>query len=357
VRRLKILHVILDLHYGGMQKVLVSLLHATHPALENRVVVMSMGRDLVEALPEGVLVPFVQPRSRLSMLWPARLAAVIRSEAPDIIHTHSGTWYKVAKAAHLAGVRRVVYTDHGRPYPESPIGVRFDRLASSRTSAVVAVSDQLEERLRQFVAYPDRVTTILNGIDTGRFTPRIVGSVEGETVIGSVGRLDPVKGFDVLIGAFSQVRAESTRPVRLIIAGDGPCREELERQITARGLEDAVELIGWCSDVPSFLQTLDIYCQSSFSEGTPLSVLEAMSCGVCPVVTSVGGNPFVLGESLAHRLVPPRDEAALAQALAVAVQDSGRRLLDGAVARSRVVETFGVEQMAQAYQSLYASLV
>jgi len=356
-RKPKILHVILDLNYGGMQKVVVRLVNATHQALENRVAVMSMGRDLVEELPDGVLVPFVQPRSRLSMLWPVRLAAVIRSEAPDIVHTHSGTWYKVAKAARQAGVRHVVYTDHGRPYPESPVAVQFDRRASRRTGAVVAVSEQLEERLRQLVAYPDRVTTILNGIDTGKFTPKIVDSFEGETVIGSVGRLDQVKGFDVLIEAFARVRADSVRPVRLIIAGDGPCRDELERQIIARGLQEAVELIGWCSDVPSFLQTLDIYCQSSFSEGTPLSVLEAMSCGVCPVVTSVGGNPFVLGEPLAHRLVPPRDESSLARALVDAVQDSDRRLLDGVVARNRVVETFGVGQMARAYEALYASLI
>src|SRR2546430_12644195 len=98
---------------------------------------------------------------------------------------------------------------------------------------------------------------------------------------------------------------------------------------------------------------LDVFTLSSWSEGTSLGLLEAMSTGVCPVVTEVGGSPAILGERLRHRLVRPGDVAALAAAWRDALAHPDRREADGAVARERVEQAFGLDRMVRQYEHLY----
>jgi glycosyltransferase involved in cell wall biosynthesis len=97
----------------------------------------------------------------------------------------------------------------------------------------------------------------------------------------------------------------------------------------------------------------DVFTLSSWSEGTSLGLLEAMSSGVCPIVTDVGGSPAVLGERLYHRLVPPGDAMALATAWRDALAHPARRASDGAVARARVQEAFALETMVREYERIY----
>jgi glycosyltransferase involved in cell wall biosynthesis len=93
---------------------------------------------------------------------------------------------------------------------------------------------------------------------------------------------------------------------------------------------------------------------SSRSEGTSISLLEAMSAGLCPVVTDVGGNAHVLGPALRHRLVPSESPAALAGGWRSALLDPARRVEDAATARRRVEREFGLRAMVRAYENLYA---
>ena len=203
----------------------------------------------------------------------------------------------------------------------------------------------------------------MNGVDTRRFRPRLVnGSVRAELgvpagapVIGSVGRLDPVKAYEIMIQAFAQLRAtwtEGPAPV-LVLVGDGPEWARLEALIERYGLRDAARLAGWRSDVENVHAVLDVFTLSSWSEGTSLGLLEAMSTGVCPVVTEVGGSPAILGERLRHRLVRPGDVAALAAAWRDALAHRDRREADGAVARERVEQGFGLDRMVRQYERLY----
>jgi glycosyltransferase involved in cell wall biosynthesis len=142
--------------------------------------------------------------------------------------------------------------------------------------------------------------------------------------------------------------------VHLVIAGDGTERADLHRRIAQFALGGRVHLLGWRDDITNLLGGFTIFSMSSNSEGTSLSLLEAMSCQRCPVVTDVGGNSAVLGESLRHRLVPARDAEALAAEWANALGDADTREKDAVVARERVLQAYSAEVMCRSYQRLYA---
>jgi len=364
-QRLKVLHVVHDLDYGGLERLVGAIVRLIDRArFESHILTLSGFGRFAQGLESVAELHRFKAIPRLSMLWPVGLARRIRAIAPDVVHTHCGVWYKASLAARHAGVPRLVHTEHGRHHPDSWVARFRDGLAARRTDVVVAVSDALRGQLaRAVVRDRSRIRVVVNGVDTRRFRPRLVnGSVRAELgvpagapVIGSVGRLDPVKAYEIMIQAFAQLRAtwtEGPAPV-LVLVGDGPEWARLEALIERYGLRDAARLAGWRSDVENVHAVLDVFTLSSWSEGTSLGLLEAMSTGVCPVVTEVGGSPAVLGERLRHRLVRPGDVAALAAAWRDALAHRDRREADGAVARERVEQGFGLDRMVRQYERLY----
>ena len=239
-----------------------------------------------------------------------------------------------------------------------------DALAARRSDVVVAVSGRLKEYLQKSVKVDaGRIRVVVNGVDTDRFRPRPparallteLGIPDGAPVIGSVGRLEPVKGYDVAVEALAILRNEcdlDPRPV-LVLGGEGSQRASLEARARELGIHDGLIITGWRDDVPGLHATFSLFTLSSHSEGTSVSLLEAMSSGLCPVVTDVGGNAAVLGPELEHRLVPSGDPAALASAWYRALKAPISRSHDGGRARDRIVRNFGLDAMVHAYEKIY----
>jgi polysaccharide biosynthesis protein PelF len=142
----------------------------------------------------------------------------------------------------------------------------------------------------------------------------------------------------------------------LMFVGDGSERALIEATADRLGVREQVRVTGLVSDVSMYHPTLALFSLSSHSEGTSISLLEAMSAGVCPVVTDVGGNRACLGASLDHRLVPARDPAALAAAWLAALRDAGRRAVDARAARAHVERHFALRRTVARYMELYDSL-
>lgn len=365
--RIRVLHVIHDLNYGGMERLLSDLVRRLDRGrFEPHVLALAYLGRFSRGLEEVASLHLLEGQRPWSLLWPRRLAARIREIAPDVVHSHSGVWHKASLAARLAAVPRVVHTEHGRPDPDPWIGRLLDRLGSGRTDVTVAVSRREADRLaRSVVARRDRIRVVLNGVDADRFQPRPgarrrirreLDIPPGAGVVGTVGRLEPVKGPDVLVEALLRLRASGSAgtPPVLVVAGDGSERERLERRVAEAGVSPAVRFLGWRDDVPELLAAFDVFTLASRHEGTSVSLLEAMSAGVCPVVTRVGGTPRVLGRGLRHRLVPPDEPGALARAWRDALGDDRRRRKDGEAARSRVRRHFSLEGMVRRYEAIYA---
>ena len=364
---LRIVHVVLDLHEGGLERLVTDLvLDARSSGDQPHVVCLRQAGQLAaELAPHEISVI---PQGRLSMLAPVGLAAHFRRLAPDVVHLHSGVWFKGAYAARLAGAGPVVFTDHGRPHPDPLASRLLDGLGARLTSTTVAVSKELGAYLIRRLRVPAaRLRVIPNGIhlmDPPDEATRIsvrgeLGLPPGVAVVGSVGRLDRVKAYDRLLEAVAGLLGKSDRtapsPVLLLI-GDGPERAALEAQAEALDLRKAVRFLGWRSDARRLLAALDLFVLPSDSEGTSVALLEAMAAGVPVVATAVGGTPSVLGKSGAGLLVPAGDTAALVQAMATMLRDPGGRQSAGRKGRQRVQEAYSFEGMAAAYRTLYAEL-
>jgi glycosyltransferase involved in cell wall biosynthesis len=365
--RRRVLHVIQNLNYGGMERLLADIVRRLDPdEFEPHVMALTYLGRFAEGLDGVATLHLANPdtRVRWSMLHPGGLARQIRAIAPDVVHSHSGVWYKASRAARMAGVRRVIHTDHGRPSPDPWVARMIERSAARRTDVVVAVSDALAARMVATVLPRGcPVTVVHNGVDTALHAPggdRLaararLGLSADAPVLASVGRLEPIKGYDVMVAAFAALRAgwRDGEPPVLVVAGDGSARPAVESAATTLGVADGIRWLGWRDDISDLHAAGTIFTMSSRSEGTSVSLLEAMSAGLCPVVTDVGGNRAVLGMELAHRLVPSEQPLVLAAAWRDALLDRATRDADACRARERVIDAYGLDAMVEAYAALY----
>jgi glycosyltransferase involved in cell wall biosynthesis len=362
-RRIRVLHVIANLNYGGMERVLSDIVtRCNADRFESHVLCLQYLGRYSEGLDQFAELHVAEPTTRVSMLRPTALVDQMTRIAPDVVHTHSGVWYKASLAARMARVNWLIHTEHGRRQPDTWPHRLVDGIAARRTHAVVAVSSLLADQLPATLhTSPSRVVCIPNGVDTDAYRPRpdggslrrALGISHNTPVIGSIGRLEPIKTYDVMIKAFARfLSTPAGRDAILVVAGEGQSRPAIEELIGTLGIRGRVHLLGWRDDVHELHSTFSIFTMSSKSEGTSISLLEAMGAGLPPVVTDVGGNASVLGTSLRDCLVPWGDEAALAEAWTRALAEPRTADL-GRLARDRVLSSFSVDAMVRSYEALY----
>lgn len=299
-------------------------------------------------------------------IWPA-LRALVRDRHIDIVHAHE---YKSDLLALLLGrVEHVIpmatahgWTGHGSR--ERLLYYPADRWLLRRYPRVIAVSEQIRETLLAIGCRPERVTTVLNGIDPARFARRPGRREIGRasfnlphtaTVIGSVGRLEPQKRFDLLIEAFDALRR--TRPdLRLVIAGEGSQHAMLSAMVTRLGLESHCLLAGHRADVVDVLHAFDLFVQSSEYEGTPNAVLEAMAVEAPVVATTSGGTEQLITHGVHGLLVPINQPDALAAALEEALSRPDEMATRAQAARARIVGELSFRRRMQTVERIYEQL-
>lgn len=310
-------------------------------------------------------VEIVERHSLDAGIWP-RLRALVRERRIDIVHAHE---YKTdLLALLLARAERIVplATVHG--WTGSSRRERFYYAVDKRLLALyprlIAVSTEIRRVLIRAGARPGRVQTILNGIDHRAFRrdPARVpaaraacGLEPGEVAIGALGRLERQKRFDLLLRAFASLRA--SRPaLRLLIAGDGSLRGALEAEAVRLGLGGSCRFLGHRDDVAAIHHALDLFVQSSDYEGTPNAVLEAMALGTPVVATGAGGTAELALDGVHALVVPPGDAAALARAIAVALDDPLAAARRAEAARARVERELSFDARMNAVEAIYEEL-
>jgi glycosyltransferase involved in cell wall biosynthesis len=229
---------------------------------------------------------------------------------------------------------------------------------------VVCVSDAQAELVRRAGVSEENVVVIPNAIDPGRFANpdpayrerlcALAGGAGGP-IVAAAGRLSPDKGFSVLIQSVRQV-VDVHKSARFVLFGDGPLRAALSRQIVALGLSRHFTLAGFRQDLDSLLPFVDLFVQSSFTEGMPNVILEAMAARVPIVATAVGGTPEVVRHGITGCLVPPGDAPALARAIGEALSDSEKRRGLAGRGFEWVREKYTFDAQSRRYRSLAESL-
>ena len=315
------------------------------------------------------------PRGMLHPLAFARLCAWIRRSTPDVVQT----WMYHADlvgglAAKIAGVRCIVW------------GIRHstldDRLSKRTTIWTAKVSARLSRRVPQRVVCcseasrvvhdelgydSGKMVVIPNGFDLSEFRPdrsekhalrHELGIPLNADVIGMIGRFDPQKNHRGFIQA-AALLIKKHPGVRFVLCGDGIAWDNgsLSEWIRQEGVADAVYLLGRRTDMPQVFSALDIYCNaSSYGEGFPNVIGEAMASGVPCVVTDVGDSADIVGDY--GRVVAPNDPVALVEALYQLLQlTAEERAFLGEQGRCRIEENFSLPNIVARYEQLYDELV
>ncbi|MFP5365181.1 MAG: glycosyltransferase [Thermoleophilia bacterium] len=290
------------------------------------------------------------------------LARIVRRLRPDVIHAHSSKAGAVARAVRAAAPRiPVVYTPHGFAFAgfvtreaDRRIYRFLERGLARLATRTLCVCDA-ESRLAASIGSVRRVRVVHNGIDQlpdGELARGLAEMRREGPVIGVLSLLRPGKGLETLIDAMQLVAARHP-DAAVAVAGEGCERPALEARIAAAGLQQRVRLIGLTQGPAPLLRGCDVYCNPSWAESFPLSLLEAMQLDIPIVSTDVGGCREAIVDGVTGLLVPPRDPRALADALIRVLTDAelARRLgtTAGVVARTR----FTTERMVQETLTVY----
>lgn len=237
----------------------------------------------------------------------------------------------------------------------------LDRLVLRKYTRVVAVSDEVQQRLLKAGVHKDRIRLIRNGIDLRPFDRalRSAGSDvpgDGDLVVGQIGRLSLEKGVDIFLRAAARVLSQVPN-ARFVVAGDGPDREKLETLINDLKIGDRVSLLGRQDEVVSVYASLDLMVSPSRQEGLPMAILEGMASGLPLIATAVGQVPSVVLDGKTGVLVPSEDSDRMAQAIVDLLRDPARRSSLGAAARQLVADEFSAQRMMSDYVQVYAEAV
>jgi len=351
---------------GGLERVVVSLINCVDRD-RFRPILCCLEREgelANEVRGACDLMAVMDKRPGIAYIMPFRLASLFRSQGVDVVHCHNfGPLVYGSLGGQLAGCRGVVYTVHGPEIPSKRRHVMFQRVA--RVSRVVTVSDYVRRGAIDLVGLdPAKVTTIVNGIDVGRFASEKdrsefrseLGVPDGTPLLGIVARLTPEKDHENLLYAFVRVVSER-RDARLVIVGSGPAMSGLKRKAAELGIVDSVRFTGTRLDVPNILAALDLFVMTSREEGLGITLLEAMAAGLPVVATAAGGIPEIVVDEVTGYLVPKASPVAFAHAVLRILSDkSGARRM-GEEGRKRVAERFSLRRMVGDYEKLYSQLV
>jgi len=361
----RVLQVVLSLHPGGTERLLIELVTRLNSEIPMAVCCLDeLGAWAADVERSSIRVSALGRTPGFHPMLGRAIADKVRQHGATVIHAHHYSPFVYSALARLWGAGcPVVFTEHGRLSDAGPSPKRrlVNQAFARVPGRVFAVSEDVRLHLIGEGFSSDRVGVIYNGISVGptpsaedRAAARArLGVSDDVVVIGTIGRLDPVKDFRTLLEAMGSVH--SRQPSALVIVGDGPERSALERASVELGLSNGVHFLGHRDDARAWLAGCDIYANSSISEGVSLTILEAMAASLPVVATQVGGTPEIVDASCG-RLVPARAPAALAEAvLDLARQPDVRRTL-GAAARRRAESQFTIERMVAEYAEVYRSV-
>lgn len=305
-----------------------------------------------------------------------KLVHLLRTIQPDIVHTHTAKAGAIGRiAAWIArGERRpvVVHTFHGHVL-RGYFGVlgtfafrSLERVLARATTQLVAVSPEVRDDLVSLnIAPREKFAVIRLGIqlderthpDRARVeTRRQIGVAPERFLVGWIGRMTSVKRVPDVLEGFRRLRESGVDAV-LCLVGDGPDREEIERQASALGVIRHALFVGYQDHVGSWYEAFDVLVLPSANEGTPVVAIEALAAG-CPVVaTRVGGVPDVVEDGVTGYLVAPRDTEALAERLERLARDPKLRRRLGDAGKERVLTRYAVERLVADTDELYRSLL
>jgi glycosyltransferase involved in cell wall biosynthesis len=363
-----VLHIINTLAHEGAPSLLMSFLtNFNVPNYHNSIAYIYGTGELLKEKEWGKHIEIfdLTNNGKFDLFSIYRLVQIIKTKKIDIVHTHlvhAGILGKIA--AKIAGIKHVVSTRHyGYHYKENTFLYRLEQRLTRSVSVVIAISEAVKKYLTQKNVIPEeRIVVIHNAIDlkainTDPVTPTIQKK-SGTFIIGSIGRLHPQKGFDILLESFKLISKQIPN-LMLEIIGDGILHNDLQNQAKRLNITDRVRFVG-CMPHRAVLQKLsqwDLYIVSSLWEGFGIAIIEAMAKEKAVVATNVEGIAEVVDDGVTGLLVPPKSPIALARKITELLSDTTKGLEMGKAGKEKVLNQFSIERFVEKTRNIYDSLL
>lgn len=369
-------HVIHRLDVGGLENGLVNIVnHMRADRYRHAIICLTYATEFRRRIKNADIPIYeLNKREGKDVRMYIKLWRLLKRLSPRIVHTRNIGALDCVVPAFFAGVPYRVHGEHGFHLGdltgENRRYVWLRRWLKALMHRYVPMSEDLARWLIEEVGIEAaKITQIYNGVDCEQFHPPASGReplpVDGfaprdSVVIGSVGRMDPVKDQLTLIRSFVQLVHTlplGSRRLRLVHIGDGELREPARSMVREAGVQELAWLPGARSDISGILRGFDLFVLPSLAEGVSNTILEAMASGLPVVATKVGGNPELIADGVTGYLVPPGDPGAITQGVMRYLATPELLAVHGRAGRERVESKFSIASMVAGYSALYDSLL
>ena len=368
MNKIRVIHIVPMLTPGGAERVAVHIVNGLNPRRFEPIVISFAGRmncDLDQLLTSaGVEVCYLGKKPGFDYRMYRRLHRVLTEYPPDVVNTHLQVLRYALPTMLLLGNASLLHTVHNLAEREiEPPARVVHRYAFNHGVIPIAVGEEVAASMKRLYKLP-QCKVIANCIPTDIYANAHVsreqlrareGFTDDDVLFVCVARFARQKNHALLIRSFAQGPASDPH-ARLILAGDGVLRDEVETQVASLGLTGRVRFLGVRTDIPEVLAASDIFVLSSDYEGNPLSILEAMAAGLPIVSTAVGSVPNLLANGMSGVLVQPGDVGEMSKAMESLLADRQLRQAMGRAGARRARENFDVANMVRDYEELYESL-
>jgi glycosyltransferase involved in cell wall biosynthesis len=366
-----IVHLTASTFFGGPERQMLGLALALPPSYRSVFVSYSEGGRckpfLDEARKKGFETHILRYDTPSFLRMVRELTEYLEGVGTDVLCCHT---YKPNLLGRLAARRLgIPAVAVSRGWTAESLRVRvyevLDRLNLRWMDRVICVSDGQADKVRRAGVPIEKVAVIRNAIQPERFTkssPLVRAELERyfprpvDFIVGAAGRLSPEKGFSDLIAAARLVSGRKPS-VGFLLFGDGPLRDELDKQIYTQGLRESFVLTGFREDLDRLLPQLDLFVQSSYTEGLPNVLLEACAAGVTVLATDVGGTSEIIRDGITGYLVGPGQPERLADLIILSLDSEKTSRLMEASARESVAESFSFELQSSLYVHCFEDLL
>ncbi len=358
---------------GAKTHILALLTHMDSTRFNCSLVCLNDGPLAEEARESGLDVTVIPMYHHLDVGAVFRLRKHFKRIRPVIVQTHGvranlvgRIAAKMARVTHiLSTMHSLVSLDYPTPFANS-VFTYVDRLSSTLAERLIAVSGQLKENLIQQGFPKEKFTVIHNGIDLSpyqvdgdqvkRKAKAALGIHTSTRVIGTVGRLVPIKGYEDFLTAAGKIKSFE-KDICFLMVGDGPCLEKLKEQAANLGISEQVIFTGYRADTADIFFAMDVFVITSLSEGLPIVMLEAMAAGLPIVATAVGGIPEVITHQKNGILVKPRQPNELADRIIALMEDPVKAIALSLAGKRTVRDGFSMDVPAALTADLYDELL
>lgn len=366
---MKILHVVPSFNIGGMEKIICAFINKSPRDIFHNILPLDGKLKAVRWIQnENVTsVKFDKTANRAEYF--RELYSLIKSNKPELIMTYNWGATDAIWLGKLARVKTIIHSEHGFNIDEAKVN-NFKRdclryFLYRLTDRVIVVSHELQNfMLKKIRLKKGKVVFIPNGVNTKIFCPnskekngikKKLGISDNNLVIGYVGRLNPIKNFELMLDMFDKC-LQKNQNIKLLIVGDGPEKEKIERMCSTKKIQNNVVLIGEKENVLSFLRIMDIFLLTSHREQMPMTVLESMSAGVPVASVKVGELPYIINQ-YQNGILFEKDESSeemANQLTAFLARRDVEQLKDNA--RLKVKKYYNEEKMINKYLELIRSI-